>query len=298
MNRTPLPRTQGQSDEEFRAEPRIVADDLCFPECPRWHDGRLYVSDMHGCTVWAFSPDGARERIADVAARPAGIGFLPDGRMLLVSMLDRQVLRRDPQGLVVHADLAPFAAFHANDMVVDARGNAYVGNFGFDWESGEAPRPTRLVRVAPDGSTRPVGEELLFPNGCVTTPDGGTLIVAETFARRLTAFRIDAHGDLVDRRPWADLGPRVFPDGICLDAEGCVWVANALGGFLRVAEGGAVRDCIDLDDGYQAYACMLGGPGRRTLYLCEARGLKRSPLPPGSGRLRAVKVDVSGAGFP
>lgn len=277
---------------------RLLADDLCFPECPRWHDGKLFVSDMHGGTIWTFTADGARERVADVAARPAGLGFLPDGRMLAVSMLDRKILRFDPGGPAVHADLSTFASFHVNDMVVDATGNAYIGNFGFDYEAGERPRPTRLVRVAPDGSARPVGDELLFPNGCVITPDTRTLIVAETFARCLTAFRIDASGDLVERRTWADLGPQVFPDGICLDAEGCVWIANALGGFLRVAEGGEVRDRVDLDDGYQAFACMLGGPERRTLFLCEARGLRRAPLPPGSGRLRAVDVDVPGTGWP
>lgn len=200
---------------------RLLAEDLCFPECPRWHAGKLYVSDMHAGTVWTFAADGARERVVDVAARPAGLGFLPDGRMLAVSMLDRKLLRFDARGRepVVHADLSTLASFHVNDMVVE-------------------------------------------------------------------------------RRVWADLGPQVFPDGICLDAQSCVWVANALGGFLRVAEGGEVRDRIDLDDGYHAFACMLGGPERRTLFLCEARGLRRAPLPAGSGRLRAVDVDVPGAGWP
>jgi sugar lactone lactonase YvrE len=196
-------------------------------------------------------------------------------------------------------------------MVVDAVGRAYVGNFGFQLFAQEQPKPTCLVLVMPDGQARVVADDLMFPNGCVITPDGRTLIVAETFAKRLTAFDIDASGDLSRRRVFAALD--VLPDGICLDAEGCVWVANPMpgGGFLRVAEGGEVKASLCADAPHEAsaaasqgarqragYACMLGGSDRRTLFMLEAFSSAPKHSAPGNARIRCVQVDVPGAGLP
>jgi sugar lactone lactonase YvrE len=280
------------------AEPRLLLDGLCFPEGPRWHQGRLYFSDMHGHEVLAVDLEGKSERIAEVAERPSGLGFLPDGRLLVVSMTNRKLLRLGGSGLEQVADLSALANGNCNDMVVDAQGRAYVGNFGFDFEHGESPKPTCLVLVTPDGSARVVAEDLLFPNGCAVTPDGRTLIVAETMGARLTAFDIAEDGSLSNRRVWAQLH-QVYPDGICLDAEGCVWVANPRprGGFVRVAEGGEVKAQIDSED-RAGYACMLGGPQRRTLFLLEAFSVEVPKSTPGNGRIRVVEVDVPGAGWP
>lgn len=281
----------------LRGEPKILLDGLCFPEGPRWHQGELYLSDMHGRVVVAVDLNGRRRDVAEVPARPSGLGFGPDGRLRVVSMTDRKLLLLGDQGLQTVADLSQLAGGHCNDMVMDASGRAYVGNFGFDFEGGEQPKSTSLVIVEPDGSARIGASELMFPNGCAITPDGRTLIVAETFARRLTTFRIDEHGSLHDRRTFAELP--VLPDGICLDAEGCVWVASpaAPGGFVRVAEGGEIRDRIELGDRF-GYACMLGGPDRRTLFLLEAFQVRPAQCVPGNGRVRAVEVDVAGAGWP
>lgn len=281
----------------LRAEPNILLDGLCFPEGPRWHQGELYLSDMHGRTVLAVDLNGRRRDVVRVETRPSGLGFGPDGRLRVVSMIDRKLQVLTESGLETVADLSQLASGHCNDMVMDASGRAYIGNFGFDFEGGEAPKPTCLVIVEPDGSARVAATELMFPNGCAITPDGRTLIVAETFARRLTAFSIDERGSLHDRRVFAEL--TVLPDGICLDAEGCVWVASpaAPGGFVRVAEGGEIRDRIELADRF-GYACMLGGPKRSTLFLLEAFQVRPDRAVPGNGRVRAVEVDVPGAGWP
>jgi sugar lactone lactonase YvrE len=278
-------------------EPHVVLDDLCFPEGPRWHGGRLYASDMHAHEVIAVDAHGRRETIARVPGRPSGLGFMPDGELRIVSMTDRKLLALRGGELVTVADLSALAAGHCNDMVIDAQGRAYVGNFGFDFDGGERPRTTRLLRVDPDGSASVAAEDLLFPNGCAITDDGGTLIVAETFAARLTAFRVAPDGTLHDRRVWAQL--TVAADGICLDAEGCVWVANPVppGCFLRVAEGGEIKQRIDLPD-RAAIACMLGGDRRRTLFLLEAYSVAPERCTPGNGRVRKVEVDVPGAGWP
>lgn len=278
--------------------PTVLLDGLMFPEGPRWHDGRLWFSDMHAHEVVAVDLAGRRETIVTVPHQPSGLGWLPDGRLLVVSMVDRRLLRLDPQGLTEVADLSPLAAFHCNDMVVDSKGRAYIGNFGFDLYSGEGPKPANLVMVTPEGDARVVARDLLFPNGAVITPDGRTLILAETFARRLTAFDIEPDGSLSNRRVWAQLD--VPPDGICLDAQQCIWVAVPIrpGGFLRVAEGGQVQERIDLTD-RGGFACMLGGLDRRTLFMLEAFDSNPATIKgPGNGRIRIVEVDVAGAGLP
>jgi sugar lactone lactonase YvrE len=272
-------------------EPKSLLDGLCFPEGPRWHAGRLIFSDMQGREVVAVDLHGKRETVVRVPNRPSGLGFLPDGRLLIVSMLDRMLMRLDPSGLVAVADLGALAGGHCNDMVVDRTGRAYIGNFGFDFEGGASPAPTRLLLVTPDGQARTVGGDLLFPNGCVITKDERTLVVAETFGTRLTAFDIEADGSLSGQRLWAKLeGP---PDGICLDAEGCIWVAIPTnpGSFLRVAEGGEIKARIDVPE-HGAYACALGGPEGRTLFLLEAVHLAGANATPGNGRIRCVDVDV------
>ncbi len=276
-----------------------------FFESPRWRDGRLWLSDFYTGQVLAVGMDGRAERIAQVAQQPSGLGWLPDGRLLVVSMLDRKLLRREADGaLVVHADLAGVAAGPANDMAVDRQGRAWVGNFGFDLMGGAPPQPTRLARVDPDGRVSAVGEELLFPNGIVLTPDGATLIVAETFGNRLSAFDILPDGSLGPRRDWARFGPppqpgaqpQVAPDGTALDAEGAVWAADALGHrVLRVAEGGRVLQ--EISTGAQGvYACALGGPDGSTLFLCVAPDYdahRRSAAR--EAAIWAVPVDVPGA---
>ena len=275
-----------------------LLDNLVFPEGPRWRDGRLWFSDMHAQEVVAVTPDGEREVVARVPNNPSGLGWLPDGRLLVVSMEDRRLLRREADGsLAEHADLSALATGRCNDMIVDAAGRAYVGHFGFDLHKKARFAEASLLAVAPDGGATVAASPLRFPNGAVITPDGGTLVVAETFGRRLTAFDIGDDGALSNRRVWAELG--VPPDGICLDAEGCIWVAVPRpGGFLRVAEGGDVRARVDLE-GWGGYACMLGGEAGRTLFLLEALTATPEEMAGrGNGRIRTMEVDASRAGLP
>jgi len=276
----------------------VLVDGLVFPEGPRWHQGRLWFSDMHGQKVLAMSPDGALETIATVPERPSGLGFLPDGRLLIVSMLDRRLLRLDGGTVRVVAELQDFVGGDTNDMVVDAGGRAYIGNFGYDYNGGGTPTATVLVAVEPDGSARVVADDLMFPNGTVITPDGQTLIVAETFGRKLTAFDVAKDGSLSHRRVWADLG-KATPDGICLDEEGAIWVGSpTTEEFIRVREGGEITDRIPTP-GKWAVACMLGGDDRRTLYLLTADvSGANSPGGKSKGFIESVRVDVAGAGWP
>lgn len=280
------------------AGPQLLLDGLVFAEGPRWHDGRLWFSDMHAREIVAVDEHGTRTTIAEVPGSPSGLGWLPDGRLLVVSMEDRRLLRMENGRLVEHADLSSLAPFHLNDMVVDAHGNAFVGNFGFDLHRGEKPCTTCLIHVAPDGRARVAAEDMGFPNGSVITPDGRTLIVAESFAQCLTAFDLAPDGTLRNRRVWAALD--FIPDGIALDAELCVWAACPLtpGFFRRVAAGGAVLQEVD-GGGRGGFACALGGADRRTLFLLEA--LDSNPhagLARGNARIRTLRVDTPGAGLP
>jgi sugar lactone lactonase YvrE len=277
--------------------PRVLLDGLRFPEGPRWSQDRLWFSDMHAGLVLAMDLDGRAETIVKVPQEPSGLGWDPDGRLLVVSMQDRRLLRLEPQGLVEVADLSPFATWHCNDMVVDGRGRAYVGNFGFDLHGRAQPVPANLVLVQPDGRAEVAASDLRFPNGTVITPDGGTLIVAESFAARLTAFDVADDGRLANRRVWAPLEGGGVPDGICLDAEGAVWVASPMTReVLLVREGDAVTERIACDRA--AIACMLGGPERRTLFVCTAKALDPAETGAREGRIEAVEVDVPGAGWP
>jgi sugar lactone lactonase YvrE len=279
-------------------KPTTLIDGLAFGEGPRWHEGRLWVSDMHADRVIAVTPEGEVEEIVRVPNQPSGLGWDADGRLLVVSMLDRRLMRLGDDGALAEvADLTPHASYHCNDMVVDTAGRAYVGNFGSDIESGGRPSPTTLVMVTPAGEANVVADDLHFPNGTVITPDGRTLIVAETFAMRLTAFDVAGDGTLSGRRVFAEL-PGAFPDGICLDAEGAVWVASAIGHkVLRVREGGEITHTVPIEN--EAYACMLGGADRRTLYICTCKTSATAECRAEStGRIELLEVDVPGAGLP
>jgi sugar lactone lactonase YvrE len=277
----------------------IVLDGLAFPECPRWHDDRLWFSDQHAKHVYAMDSDGKAEVIADVSGQPSGLGWLPDGRMLVVSMNDRQVLRREPEGsLVLHADLSALAPRSCNDMVVGANGRAYVGNFGFDIYTGETPVDTCVIAIEPDGRATIAAEHVAFPNGSAITADGTTLLVGESMGQRIAAFAIAADGTLGPKREWAKL-EHCTVDGMCLDADGAIWAACPYTGIVRrVRQGGEVVDEVK---GTQAgaYACMLGGHDRTTLFVCSApTHVPAETLVARSGRIEAVTVDVPGAGWP
>jgi sugar lactone lactonase YvrE len=276
---------------------KVLVDGLAFPEGPRWHDGKFFFSDMHAHQVRAVDTSGKSEVVCEVPARPSGLGWLPDGRMLVVSMRDRKLLRLDRDGLKEAGDMSKLAPFDCNDMVVDKEGRAYVGNFGFDLHANEKPRGTTLVMVAPDGSARIVAEELMFPNGAVITPDGKTLIVGESFGRRLTAFDVAADGSLKNRRAWANLGKSV-PDGICLDAENAIWVACPTASeVIRVKQGGEVTERIKVET--DAFACMLGGPDARTLFVATAANSDPEKCRADrTGRIETTQVEVPRAGLP
>ena len=268
----------------------VVVAGLAFPESPRWHAGRLFLSEKRAGRVLAVSSEGDVSTIADVDGEPGGLGWTPDGDLLVVAMAKRTVVRVDADGEQhVAADLSAITTCKCNDMVVDAVGNAYVGDFGYDLLGGAPPAPGVLVLVPLGGEPRIVADDLHFPNGCVITPDGATLIVAESAANRLTAFSISDDGGLGNRRVFADLGP-VVPDGICLDADGAVWVADPLGNaVVRVADGGEVLDRIATDQG--AFACELGGDDGRTLFVCTYdAAASASPTPTPVGRIEITTV--------
>ena len=257
-----------------------------FFEGPRWHDGLWWVSDFYRGVVMTVAPDGSTEQVMAVEQQPSGLGWMPDGSLLVASMKDHRVLRRSPSGVVsVHAELESYCGGHVNDMVVDSQGRAYVGEFGFDLQAFADPALASLMRIDPDGSITVLADDLMFPNGAVITPDGGTLIVGETAGARYTAFALAADGTVSDRRIWAqvaptpELGPleqtlgqlKFAPDGCTLDADGCVWAADAVGArCARVAEGGEIVDEIPAPDGLGIFACMLGGEDGRTLLMCAA----------------------------
>lgn len=286
----------------------------CYFECPRWREDRWWVSDFYRHAVYTYDRDGREQLVFEVEAQPSGLGWLPDGDLLVVSMKDGRVLRHGADGSVgTHAQLSGLTTGHLNDMVVDGQGRAFVGNFGFDLMGGGHPAPASLVCIDPDGAAAIVAQDLWFPNGMMITDDG-TLIVAETFAARLTAFDIQPDGSLAGRRVWAQVQPApepadtetmlsavsFAPDGCALDAEGHVWAANALGAAVcRVAPGGQIVDEITMPEGLGAFACGLGGEDGRTLIACaapdfyeQARAAAREAV------LLTATVEVPHAGLP
>jgi sugar lactone lactonase YvrE len=290
--------------------PKVLIPGLTFTEGARWHEGRIWFSDLYTFHVYSAGEDGSDLRVeATIPEQPSGLGWLPDGRLLVVSMLDRKLMRREPDGtLVTHADLNGTAPGYLGDVIVDSQGRAYLGNFGFDLYGNESMKPTALHRVDPDGEIVEVAQDLWFPNGCVITKDN-VLLVNETFGNRVTAFDITPDGDLTNRRIWAEFGPLptarfadealrevdVAPDGACLDAEGGVWIADIKGDrLLRVLEGGVISD--EILPGTGVFACALGGADGRTLFVCatpdfdvEARKSSRD------SSIRTVRVAVPAA---
>jgi sugar lactone lactonase YvrE len=285
------------------AEPFVSG--LYFGECPRWHEGRLWYSDFFDHAVFSVSSDGERRTEVEFEGEPAGLGWLPDGRLLINSRLDRAVIRREHDGtLVHHGSLTPWATWHANDMVVASNGQAYCGNFGFDLDglydgtvTPDQITTASLIRVDPDGTSCEAASAIAFPNGTVITEDGGTLIIGESMGSRLSAFDRLADGTLTNRREWASL-PGVAPDGMCLCADGTVWVANAFASeCLRVAEGGEILERVETSRG--CFACMLGDDDRKTLYLVTADNSHAAKArAERNGALEKVRTSVPGAGLP
>ena len=293
----------------------VLLDGGSFFEGPRWREGRWWVSDFYRHRVLTVDADGREQEVLSVQGQPSGLGWMPDGSLLVVSMRDHHVLRRTPDGeLLLHADVSELCGGHLNDMVVDSQGRAYVGNFGFDLMGGGQPATANLIRVDPDGSASVAAEELMFPNGSVITPDGSALIVGETAGGRYTAFAIEPDGSLSGRRTWAQIGPApplgplaemlavldFEPDGCALDADGQIWAADAAGGGCRrVAEGGGVTDEVRLPEGMAAFACMLGGEDGRTLLVCAAPDfLEHNRAGSRDAVLFTTTVDVPHAGLP
>ena len=293
---------------------RTVADSFTYLEGPRWHNGTLWFVDFYTYGVYKLNSKGHTVKVLDVPQQPSGLGWLPDGRLLVVSMKDRKILRQEPNGdVVTHADIWDKCGGHANDMVVAPNGNAYVGNFGFDLMGGAPHKPASLILVRPDGSSEIVATGLDFPNGMVISPDEKTLIVNELFGNRISQFTILADGRLGARRDFAnygDLGSEpdvakrlaaatIIPDGLALDAEGAVWAADTLNQrAIRIAEGGKILDEVKTTP-EGVFAVALGGEDGRTLFLCVApdwdegsRSLVRE------GRLLATTVNIPHAGTP
>jgi sugar lactone lactonase YvrE len=278
------------------AEVQTLMTGVVLGESPRWHEGRLWFSDWGAQEVLAVDPDGSSEVVVRMPSLPFSLDWLPDGRLLISSAGDGAILRREPDGsLVTHADLKHLSDKPWNELVVDGRGNAYVNNIGFNFGS-EEPGSGIVVLVTPDGSARQVADDVAFPNGMVVTPDNSTLILAESYGNRLTAFDIEADGSLSNRRVWAQVEDH--PDGICLDAEGAVWYADVGSKrCVRVREGGEVLQTVQLDRG--AFACMLGGKDKKTLHMVAADW--RGPASAGEGRTGVVlttEAPAPAAGWP
>jgi sugar lactone lactonase YvrE len=293
------------------SQPQVLVDGLAFTECPRWHEGRLWFSDILGGKVMVVDVDGGNlEEIADLPtvsgvsdAWPTGLGWDFEGRLLIVSMKDCRLFRETKAGsrhFEVLADLSNVYSHHCNDMVVDSAGRAYVGGYSFDVIKGEEPSPSEVVLVDTDGTVRVVADGVMMPNGMVLLGDGETLVVAESRGGCLTAFSVDGRdGSLSNKRRFASLASS--PDGICGDAEGSIWVSSpSTNEFLRIRDGGEVAERVSTGD-HRAMACVLGGVDRRTLFMCT-----NLPTPPGgtqadmAGRamIEFVEVNVPGAGIP
>jgi sugar lactone lactonase YvrE len=290
-----------------------IVTGMSYLEGPRWHDQRIWFSDFYTCRVYSAAEDGSDLRTeAEVPGQPSGLGWLPDGRLLIVSMRDGRLLRRETDGtLVCHADVSGHISGLLNDMVVDAQGRVFVGEFGFDLMSGADLTPAGLLRVDPDGTVTQVAEDLWFPNGSVITEDG-TLLVDETFGNRVTAFDIAADGTLANRRTWAKFGELpsdrelgkllgqvvVAPDGCCLDADGAMWIADGLNGrVIRVRQGGEIA--AEIQPGTGVFACMLGGADGRTLFICTAPDFQEEARKNArEANLVAARVDIPRAGLP
>lgn len=281
----------------MEAKAEVLVNGLTIPEGMRWRDGRLWFSDLLAYRVMNCDEKGQAQVLARVPKQPSGLGFTRDGKLLIVSMQDSRLLRLESQGPVESANLSSIVRAYCNDMVVDTAGRAYVGDVGYNRHAGEPPRPGALIRVDPDGRMIVAADGILFPNGCAITADGRTLVLAETFGHRLSAFDIDPEGNLSNRRVFAET--EGTPDGLCLDAEGAAWVADHMGHkIIRVLEGGKITRTISTGERH-AFACALGGADRRTLYFSTGLGNTHAEFQSNKqGRIEFLRVDVPGAGVP
>jgi sugar lactone lactonase YvrE len=294
---------------------QVLVQGGAFFEGPRWRAGRWWVSGFYRHLVLTVDSERRIEEVLVVDGQPSGLGWMPDGSLLVVSMRDHRILRWSPEtGATVHADVSQYCGGHLNDMVVDGEGRAYARNFGFDLMGGADPAPAALIRIDPDGTASVAAEDLLFPNGSVITPDGRTLIVGETAGARYSAFSIEEDGALTDRRIWAQLAPtpafttlqetlaqlQFGPDGCALDAEGHIWAADEVGArCVRLAPGGQIVDEIVAPDGLDIFACMLGGDDGLTLLMCAAPDFaEESRSANHEAVLLTTTVDVPHAGLP
>jgi sugar lactone lactonase YvrE len=284
---------------------RLVLDRLDMPECPRWQHGSLWLSDIWGHRVLEVAADGSSRVVHGFPddEDPSGLGWLPDGRLLVVGMLGRVVYAVDQSDRSVYADLRDVSPFPLNDMIVTEDGTAYVSGFGWEVWGGGTYADSPLFRVRPGGAVDVAADALAAPNGMALTADGGTLVVAEPAAGRLSRFTVTGAGDLVGRElvplPKADGASHVTPDGICLDAAGAVWAADPIGHrVIRVLADGELDRVIPVDDGYPV-ACVLGGADRRTLFIAISPATSKHDRPsePG-GRLVAADAAVAGSGRP
>jgi sugar lactone lactonase YvrE len=277
-----------------------VVAGISFGEGPRWRAGSLYISDVHADRILRVHPSGGYDVVAQFDTPVSGLGWLPDGRMLVVSMHERKILRQEANGkFVEHADISHIATWHANDMVVAADGTAYVGNFGFQITPvRKKPRTAAIAKITAAGATSIAATGLWFPNGMVITPDGRTLVVAESAAKSLSAFDIAEDGTLMNQRLWGKMDPHQLPDGICLDADGAIWIASPPSReVVRMREGGEIVEHIALEQ--EGIACMLGGEDRRTLFILTAQ--QRDPdwcRNNHTACVLAVRVEIPGVGLP
>jgi sugar lactone lactonase YvrE len=269
-----------------------------FGEGPRWHDGKLWFSDFYRHGVFTLDAEGTETRVVTIENQPSGLGWMPDGMLLISSMIDQKVMALSPEGeLREHADLSGVVKDKCNDLVVTADGTAYVGNFGFALDKGADFESTTLVRVAPDGEVHIAASGLMFPNGSVITPDDKTLIVGETFGGQYTAWDIEADGTLTNRWIWAKVDGHL-PDGCCLDTDGAIWMSDVSNNrYCRVHEGGEVSETIEVDG--NAVACMLGGDDGRTLFMLVSPTTHPGKLK-GNGLsfILTTQVEVGAAGRP
>ncbi len=277
---------------------RTLVSGFAFPEGPRWHGGCLWFSDQHDAKVHVVRPDGVEVEAFEVPGQPSGMGWLPNGDLIVVSMLEKRLYRRRDGKLSVHAELKALHPGNSNDMVVAANGNAYPGNIGYDFDAGGTYRPTVIALVTPDGKVSVAADDVACPNGCVITPGGRTLIVAESAGCNLMEFDIETDGTLTNRRSFAKLG-KVIPDGICLDAEGCVWVAAPFEhAVLRVRRGGEIVDRVPIKSA-RPYACMLGGSDGKDLFLCCATNHEpHITVEVRTGRIDVARGPAPRAGWP
>ena len=284
----------------FTEKPRVVASGFAFAENPRWHDERLWFVDIHGGKVYAMDEAGTLETVVTPPDAPSGIGIMPDGSLLVVAVHDMTVHRWKDGELSLHADLSHMAKAGLNDMLVDPQGRAYAVQHGFDWRGGETPVAAALLCVEPDGSVHQAADGMDSGNGMALSPDGRTFIIAESGACRLSAFDRDEQGRLSNRRVFAQLPDGYYPDGICIDDTGAAWVSCCWGpGVIRVEDGGAITHLVPSDEGRNPFACVLGGPDRKTLYICTAEQEEpETALAKMTSRIEAIDVGFVGAGLP